>query len=200
MVFTFDIDPTSWATVALGTTAAILAAIQVLTQAPTLGRRAKALVGAVIPLGVIIAVIPFIHNAKPNHDAAQLSFVQPPNGGQRCNIYQGLGKVPDGYDVLVFDRPVDANGNGEGSSYYLDGKALKVGTNWQTPHVDAGSANVEVSGVLVNSELAAYLTTLKIVGPNSKSVDASWISANLPPGSHVDPPIVTSPNPSTPAC
>jgi hypothetical protein len=191
--FTVDIDPASWANVALGTIAAILGAAALWVQ-PSLSRRFKALVSSVVVIGIVVAVLPFLHRSAASESASGIHFLVPPNTVPRCNVYQGTGDIPDGHELLILDRPVDSNGNSQSSTYYLDGEASRTSTGWQTPQFDVGSEHVEIAAVLVDSDLASYLGSLIIVNASGQKIDGSWVSQLAPPGSHVKPSIFINPN------
>lgn len=152
------------------------------------GRAQPSTVGAPSPPGA---------STVPSLPAEQkLRFVQPPpRPVPRCNVYQGVGQIPDEKDLLIFSREVDSRGGSTGGKYYLEGVASRTRDGWTTPRVDEGGTYAEVSAVLVTKELSTFLRSIVVTDERS-----AWIASVPLPGSRVEPPIVIELDPKTAPC
>jgi hypothetical protein len=91
----------------------------------------------------------------------------------------GTGNIPAGYALLIFDIEANANNQpSQGSEYSEVGQADPLGNGWSLDQAKIGvqakkSYYVEVAGVLINKEIAAFLGAIK--SPHG------WATSKLPP-------------------
>jgi hypothetical protein len=155
-----------------------------------------ALVGSLAVLVSILAPIEHESSRASTPQASTIRFIQPPTKSvPRCGVYQGLGKIPSGRVLLIFDRGVDANGQSSGSKYYLDGRAAPNEAGWTTPKIDAGDTHVEVAAVLVPTGIADFMSSISPVGTDGKPfVGGAWVSNSLPLGEQISPSVLIDPD------
>ncbi|MBL7261378.1 hypothetical protein [Paractinoplanes lichenicola] len=110
-----------------------------------------------------------------------------------CNTFNGTGDWnPAAFDLLVFNRPWDAQKKVGTGDYYLDGAAKKAADgSWKGPHQEIGRDTeagfaVEVSAVLVSHAWAEFLLD-KVTAPAGQY----WASKDLPPHEAVATLVVT---------
>lgn len=179
-------DRQSVVVIIMGILAALVVAIPLVITSPVTMKRV--LIGAIV-VAFILAVVPAFVRVKPV-SAEGLRFVQPVGLVKACDSFQGTGTIPNGYELLVFDRAV-------GGAFYLDGTAIRTAAGWSTPSISLGAPQVEIAAVLVPAGFVPYLRSIKLFDREGTPTDeASWKSDSLPPGDQVDPAIIVEPNPS----
>lgn len=143
-------------------------------------RRRKAIIGGLFAVFILAAAIslvrvnPFLRFRALGNDAVL-----------ECTVYQGDGKIPDGYVLLVFYRPVDDNLKAEGSFHMHPTPATNsAGPGWETPMVDLSASRAELAAVLVTAEIYGLLTSIE-PGDVQKASGTGWFLRNLPPGNRL---------------
>jgi hypothetical protein len=133
-------------------------------------------------------------SGNPKAGPSNLHFIVPPTPKvARRGIYQGTGNIPSGYDLLVFNRSVDADHQSDTGTYSMDGLATGTSSGWNTPPVCAGTTYVEITAVLVPSSTTRFLKSI-IPVVNNVETNGSWVSGALPAGEKVEPSIFVEPD------
>jgi hypothetical protein len=110
-----------------------------------------------------------------NNELPKLRFVSPPLQPHECAVYKGIGTIPKGYDLLIFDSPAR---NGQ---YFWDGKAVNQPSGgWQTPLVMAGNDPTWISAILVPFSSYKFVRSIRPVPTEISGKYTSWISHSLP--------------------
>ena len=110
-----------------------------------------------------------------------------------CGTYQGSGTIPDGFEVVIFDRASDNPRN----TYAYDEKALKKEGSWVTNALGLGDnpdfppdksigLRVEIHAQLVDERLYQTLRGIVPVDKTGKPVKDGFFKATELPGLELD--------------
>jgi hypothetical protein len=110
-----------------------------------------------------------------------------------CQVYNGTGSIPAGYQLIIFDTPAGPDGEPASPAYYsLDAIAIHpVAGHWYTIPVQIGSPGVanfysDIVGVLASESTYDYIKSIIIYG------NAPWWTTKLPPGPKISLFVVTN--------
>jgi hypothetical protein len=132
------------------------------------------------------------------------SFIAPGNQVPSCYTYYGKGKIPDGDEVLVFDRVVDRTHASPLSPYSPDFTVIpESGTGWQVS-TDIGTGNpsgtqIELTALLVRSGTVRFLNAVTDQGKPVLS-NEGWKTQYLPPSLQEAQPIYVTYNGNSKPC
>ena len=119
--------------------------------------------------------------------AAVLRFSPQPDPVPYCQSYSGTGRIPDGYQLLIFDRGSKSN-----SPYYFHKQAERTGQGWLArtlgigleptaaqPDLDRG-ARIDLFAQLVSEETAQVLRDRANIAIFPETPDSQWLLRRLP--------------------
>lgn len=114
-----------------------------------------------------------------NLGGLNIRFTRPEGTIPHCTDFSGSGAIPDGWQLLIFDRSAaDPN-----ASYWFNGVAEPTDQGWVARSVQIGEGEpdegrrVEIAAVLVLDRYAAYLSSIQ--AGNDGGV-AYWWAGSLP--------------------
>lgn len=106
-----------------------------------------------------------------------------------CNTFDGIGSIPEGDSLLIFDSPLGPNGQPLAQTrYFFDGAAAQTSRDaWSISSVYIGDKNetgiyVAVDGVLVTNQTASFIKSVVAEPVDPENATVAWKSKALPPG------------------
>jgi hypothetical protein len=119
-----------------------------------------------------------------------------------CNTFDGIGSIPEGDTLLIFDSPLGPDGQPlKQTRYFLDGAAAQTSKDaWSITSVYIGDKNdtnlyVAVDGVLVTNQTASFIESVVAEPIDPENAKVAWKSKALPPGlAHIHLAVVRSAN------
>jgi hypothetical protein len=178
--------------------AVIIGAIALSLQSK--GKRLRWIILSGAVAAILVAAMPAVNLQQ--HMAAepigsQLQFQEPPQPVKECQTYDGDGTIPDGYELVFFDRPVTEAHAPSGYFHMTETPASNnpSGAGWRSPVVHAGAEHVEIVAVLMTNDLYITLKAITLDTEDSNQGEpTSWKLNNvLPPGHQLEP-LFVSPN------
>ena len=174
------------------------------------GKKAGAIAGA---FGGLIALVGLVYAlwpqwiGLPSEPRSTVTVTEPavtsptPIGGSlkfvplaskkvpRCSSYSGVGPIPGGYQLLIFERAVGEAVQDIGEKYGYNGHAIRneTGDAWRTVRMDHGADHVEVTAVLVPQAFDDFFENLRLVDNQGKPLEGGWQIDILPPGEKLAP-------------
>lgn len=189
-------DPQNWVTVIAAALSSLMAFAAIWA---TQSRRGRVLLGLAC-CAALVACVPAFISVNP-YSIEKIRLLQPSAAVDGCQRYNGVGEIPNGYTLLIFNIAVNQNGSDDANSLsYMNGRVEGSDATWETPVVGVGEPFVKIYGKLVPSVLADYLLSIKPVDGAGKDVaDGGWLSAKELPGDSIKP-IVVSPKTDSKPC
>jgi hypothetical protein len=106
-----------------------------------------------------------------------------------CNTFNGIGSIPEGDSLLIFDSPLGPNGQPLAQTrYFFDGIAAQTSRDaWSVSSVYIGDKNetglyAAIDGVLVTNQTASFIKSVVAEPVNPANAMVAWKSKALPPG------------------
>jgi len=158
-----------WVTIVLGVASLVLAA----GNAVRIEKRAR-ISWIVIALVLLAIGGPFTYVAvqrmRDNQRSTQAETAQPGKDLRfdpvtkvlECTVYPGSGHIPDGYDLMLFDRAINGDGNALSRTWSITNATAtnKDTGGWRTSVVNLGAEHVELTAVVVSADVYRSLTSI----------------------------------------